>query len=236
MSKVLCLIMLLALLLACGPKTPSEVIPNEDVKPFVQEAAEADAVEISVLEDNSALESREGWLEFPSNDYYQLDVRYATTNNFVGEQMYDCGKCYLRYDAGRALEKMAESLAQIGHKVVLFDCYRPKPVQQKLWNKVPNPSYVTPPSKGSMHNRGVAVDLSIMDENGTYLDMGTEYDFFGKEAHSDNMDLPREVLKNRKLLNQLMQKYGFKGIRTEWWHFSFVEGSYEIADWEWDCL
>ena len=177
-----------------------------------------------------------GWREFASNNFHHLDIRYATENNFVKEAMYECGKCFLREEAAKALRKVAESLKQIDHKLVLFDCYRPKPVQQKLWDKVPNPSYVTPPAKGSMHNRGVAVDLSIMDDNGDYLEMGTTYDFFGVEAHTDNMNLPKEVLKNRKLLNDLMVKYGFKGIRTEWWHFSFVDGSYEIADWEWDCL
>lgn len=177
----------------------------------------------------------EGWREFTTNNYYHLDIRYATKNNFVGEQMYECGRCYLREEAAAALIKVAESLKQIDHKLVLFDCYRPKPVQQRLWDKVPNASYVTPPSKGSMHNRGVAIDLSIMDKNGDYLNMGTEYDFFGREAHTDNYDLPKEVLKNRTLLQKLMESYGFKGIRTEWWHFSYASGSYEIADWEWDC-
>ena len=131
-----------------------------------------------------------GWIDFPENDLQHLDIRYATENNFVKEQLYPCGKCFLRKEAATALNAVAKSLAQINFKLVLFDCYRPKPIQQKLWDKVPNPSYVTPPHKGSMHNRGVAVDLSIMDSDGEYLDMGTTYDFFGEEAHTDNMNLP----------------------------------------------
>ena len=196
----------------------------------------AENIDLERRLNNLPVEDREGWFQFQDNDHFHLDIRYATQNNFVEEQMYDCGKCYLRSEAGKALQKVAKSLSQINHKIILYDCYRPKPVQQKLWDKVPNASYVTPPAKGSMHNRGVAIDLSIMGADGEYLDMGTEYDFFGKEAHTDHTDLPEEVLKNRKLLNDLMVKYGFKGIRTEWWHFSFVDGSYEIADWEWDCL
>ncbi|GLR17825.1 M15 family metallopeptidase [Portibacter lacus] len=218
----------LIIIISCKQSSPAVTIPNEAVKPEVSE-------NIDLEEESKELEYP-GWIEFPENNMQHLDIRYATKNNFVKEQMYECGKCYLREEAGEALKKVAKSLAQIDHKLVLFDCYRPKPVQQKLWDKVPNASYVTPPHKGSMHNRGAAVDLSIMDADGNYLDMGTEYDFFGKEAHTDNFDLPANVLKNRKLLKDLMVKYGFKGIRTEWWHFSFVDGSYEIADWEWECF
>jgi D-alanyl-D-alanine dipeptidase len=220
---------LLLLVISCRNNGPAETISAEEVKPEV-------TADVEPVDEVFKAKEYPGWLEFTINEFYHLDIRYATENNFVEEAMYECGRCFLRKEAGEALKKVAESLKQINYKLVLFDCYRPKPVQQKLWDKVPDPSYVTPPNKGSMHNRGVAVDLSIMDKNGEYLDMGTTYDFFGKEAHTDNLDLPKEVLKNRKLLNDLMVKYGFKGIRTEWWHFSFVDGSYEIADWEWDCL
>lgn len=206
---------------------------------------EADETESDIQDENIGTKAIEnairtpfvpsGWIDFPENDFQHLDVRYATENNFVKEQLYPCGKCFLRKEAATALAAVSKSLAQINFRLVLFDCYRPKPIQQKLWDKVPNPSYVTPPQKGSMHNRGVAVDLSIMDADGKYLDMGTGYDFFGKEAHTDNMNLPSTVLKNRKLLTNLMVKHGFKGIRTEWWHFALASGEYEIADWQWEC-
>lgn len=220
---------------SCKSKTDSQPDPRDEV--LFEEADYKEEDDVSDIEEKTIEESieREGWISFSENEYQNLDIRYATKNNFVKEAMYECGKCFLRREAGEALQKVAQSLAQINYKLVLFDCYRPKPVQQKLWDKVPNPSYVTPPKKGSMHNRGVAVDLSIMDDKGNYLEMGTGYDFFGVEAHTDNFDHPEAVLKNRRLLDDLMVKYGFKGIRTEWWHFSFVDGSYEIADWEWEC-
>lgn len=224
------LILLCALLgMAACRNQPAETISFEEVKPEVN-------ADPNVYEESTEVNKHPGWIEFTSGASYHLDIRYATENNFVKEKMYGCGKCYLRKEAGEALKKVGESLKQIDYKLVLFDCYRPKPVQQKLWDKVPDPSYVTPPDKGSMHNRGVAVDLSIMNAKGEHLDMGTTYDYFGVEAHTDHFDLPEDVLRNRKLLKDLMLNYGFKGIRTEWWHFSFVEGSYEIEDWEWECL
>ncbi len=117
----------------------------------------------------------------------------------------------------------------------MFDCYRPRPYQQRLWDKVPNPDYVTPPAKGSMHSRGAAVDLTIVDAQGKELDMGTPYDFFGKEAHYDYTQLPAAVLANRRLLRQTMEAVGFRGIRTEWWHFSYQGKNYELSDYVWPC-
>lgn len=164
------------------------------------------------------------------------DIRYATKNNFTKKQIYKCGRCYLRPEAADKIQEVHQDLQQkYGFGLKMFDCYRPKPAQQRLWDVVPNPDYVTPPSKGSMHNRGLAVDLTIVDKNGNELDMGTPYDFFGKEAHTDNLSLPKHVLENRKILNDAMTAKGFQGIRTEWWHFSY-HASAPLASWEWDCL
>jgi D-alanyl-D-alanine dipeptidase len=100
---------------------------------------------------------------------------------------------------------------------------------------MPNASYVTPPEKGSMHNRGMAVDLTLTDIDGNELDMGTEYDYFGIEAHTDHLNLPEKVLENRNLLKTMMEEIGFRAIRTEWWHFSYKGELMEIDDWEWNC-
>jgi D-alanyl-D-alanine dipeptidase len=108
-------------------------------------------------------------------------------------------------------------------------------VQWELWRKVPNPNYVADPRKGSMHNRGSAVDLTIVDAEGNELDMGTDFDYFGKEGHHDYTGLPKEVLENRKLLKEIMGKYGFRWIRTEWWHYSYKPKSYALSDVLWHC-
>lgn len=165
----------------------------------------------------------------------QMDIRYATIHNFTQSVIYDCPRCLLRPEVATALAQANKSLKKQGLSLKVFDCYRPRPYQQRLWDKVPNPDYVTPPSKGSMHSRGAAVDLTIVDLNGKELNMGTEYDFFGPEAHTDNVNLPAEVLKNRRLLRETLEAVGFKGIRTEWWHFSYQKKQYPLSDYVWPC-
>ncbi len=166
----------------------------------------------------------------------RIDIRYATTDNFTKSKIYDCGRCYLRPEAARAIARAQTTLEKEGLGLKMFDCYRPAPYQQRLWDKVPNPDYVTPPAKGSMHSRGAAVDLTLVDlKTGKELDMGTPYDFFGPEAHTDNNRLPAPVLANRKKLRLAMEAVGFQGIRTEWWHFSYREKTYPLSEWVWPC-
>jgi D-alanyl-D-alanine dipeptidase len=164
-----------------------------------------------------------------------LDIRYATDNNFTKAKIYDCPECMLRPEAAKALAKAQVALQKKGLGFKMFDCYRPRPYQQRLWDKVPNPDYVTPPAKGSMHSRGAAVDLTLVDQNGNELDMGTPYDFFGRKAHTDITDLPAQVLENRRLLRETLEAVGFKGIRTEWWHFSYQKKQYTLSDYIWPC-
>lgn len=165
----------------------------------------------------------------------RLDIRYATTNNFTKAKIYDCPRCLLRPEPARAIAAAQLALQKKGLGLKMFDCYRPRPYQQRLWDKVPNPNYVTPPAKGSMHARGAAVDLTIVDAQGKELDMGTTYDFFGVEAHTDYTKLPAEVLKNRELLRKTLEDVGFKGIRTEWWHFSFQGKDFPLSSYVWPC-
>ncbi|MEM6320550.1 MAG: M15 family metallopeptidase [Bacteroidota bacterium] len=164
-----------------------------------------------------------------------LDIKYATTDNFVKEKMYDCGRCWLRPEVAERVMKAQRQLQAKGLGLKIFDCYRPKPVQEKLWAKVPNANYVTPPSKGSMHNRGAAVDLTIVDENGVDLDMGTAYDYFGQEAHHTYTQHSKEVASNRALLKSLMESLELRPIRTEWWHYSYRGKTYEISEALWNC-
>ena len=86
-----------------------------------------------------------------------------------------------------------------------------------------------------MHNRGLAVDLTIIDSLGHELDMGTEFDYFGFKAYHSNQTLPKPILYNRLLLKTIMENHGFKSIRTEWWHYSYLNKSYPLSDWKWEC-
>ncbi|ARV13288.1 M15 family metallopeptidase [Gilvibacter sp. SZ-19] len=164
--------------------------------------------------------------------HFYYDIRYATTNNFVGEAVYECAVCLLRPDAATALEQANAYFMEKGYCIQLFDCYRPYPVQKILWEKVPNPAYVADPyNGGSVHNRGAAVDLTLVTLDGEPVDFGTDYDYFGREAHVDYYGHSEEVLANRKLLTEGLAKFGFKGIRTEWWHFSYTKNSgYPISE------
>ncbi|PKP25795.1 MAG: peptidase M15 [Bacteroidetes bacterium HGW-Bacteroidetes-2] len=152
-----------------------------------------------------------------------LDIRYATTNNFLKEKLYDCSLCLLLPEVAEALNNANYYFCDRGYVITLFDCYRPLSVQKKMWAKVPNPIYVADPAIGSVHNRGAALDLTLRTLNGEYIDMGTDHDFFGREAHIDNFNLADEILTNRKILQDGMKSFGFATIQSEWWHFNFIK-------------
>ena len=170
-----------------------------------------------------------------SNDF-AYDMRYATENNFLKAKVYDCAECYTRTKTAKALIKANAAFLGKGYRIKFFDCYRPNSVQHKMWKLFPNPQYVANPVKGSIHNKGGAVDITLVDIQGNELDMVTDFDFFGKKAHHDHMDLPQEVLDNRKLLREIMESHGFWGIRTEWWHYNLSAGSNDkVANFKWPC-
>lgn len=164
------------------------------------------------------------------------DMRYATADNFLKAQVYDCGECYLRKRTAEALAAAAQDFEKRGLRVKVYDCYRPHEVQKKMWALVPNPIYVADPAKGSIHNRGGAVDMTLTDVNGRELDMGTAFDHFGPEAAHEYKQLPDEVLKNRKLLRRIMKRHGFKTFDSEWWHYNLKGAEkYPIARFKWPC-
>ena len=170
------------------------------------------------------------------SDDFEYELRYATENNFLKAKVYDCAECYTRVKTARALLLANKEFMDNGFKIKFFDCYRPNDVQYKMWAIVPNPQYVANPVKGSIHNKGGAVDITLVTLNGEELDMGTDFDFFGKRAYHDNLDLPKPVLDNRSLLKETMEKYGFWSIRTEWWHYNLGTASNDkVANFKWDC-
>ncbi|QCW99520.1 peptidase M15 [Aggregatimonas sangjinii] len=167
---------------------------------------------------------------------FAYDMRYATENNFLKAQVYDCAECYTRVKTAKALIAANDDFKKAGVRIRFFDCYRPNSVQYKMWKIVPNPQYVANPVKGSIHNKGGAVDITLETLDGEVLDMGTDFDFFGKRAYHDMTDLPQNILDNRKLLKETMEKHGFWSIRTEWWHYNLSSASKDpIADFKWEC-
>jgi zinc D-Ala-D-Ala dipeptidase len=164
------------------------------------------------------------------------DLRYATVNNFMKRLMYPAGtrNTYLRLPAALSLQKVQEELNTKGLGLKIFDAYRPYAVTVKFWELVKDERYVANPSRGSGHNRGVAVDLTIINlQTGRELDMGTGFDNFTDTAHHSFTLLPETVLQNRALLKSLMEKNGFRPLDTEWWHYVLPESSrYEILDFD----
>ncbi|NTU97809.1 MAG: M15 family metallopeptidase [Chlorobiaceae bacterium] len=148
-----------------------------------------------------------------------LDIRYATPNNFTGQAVYPAARCLLRRDAALRLLRVQEKLAEKGYRLVVFDCYRPLSVQKRFWEILPDERYVADPSKGSRHNRGAAVDVSLADSAGRLLAMPTGYDDFSEKAHRDWKGASPEALKNSAILETAMKAEGFEPFPAEWWHF-----------------
>jgi len=150
------------------------------------------------------------------------DIRYKTKDNFVGEPLYPAdARVLLRKEAADALLRVQAELEKQGLGLKIYDGYRPLSVQKIMWAKYPVEGYVANPAKGSNHNRGMAVDLTLVDAQGKDLPMPSGYDEFSERAHRDYKGGSDEERKNRQTLEDAMQKEGFRGITTEWWHFDF---------------
>jgi D-alanyl-D-alanine dipeptidase len=123
-----------------------------------------------------------------------------------------------------------------GYRIKLFDCYRPLDIQKKMWKIVSNPQYVADPAKGSIHNRGGAVDITLVDTTGKELDMGTAFDFFGVEASHNYTKLSDTVKQNRILLKRAMEAANFNSFDSEWWHYNLKMGlNDKVSNVKWDC-
>ncbi|GAB5471918.1 MAG: hypothetical protein Mars2KO_00170 [Maribacter sp.] len=233
--------MVFMLLLSCKQKTESE---NENAPE--QRSSKVNEVLDTIFEKKrqpeKTLRSIEGLADSTFvrladfSDGFAYDMRYATENNFLKAKVYDCAECYTRVKTVRALLVANAEFRSKGVKIKFYDCYRPNSVQYKMWEIVPNPQYVANPVKGSIHNKGGAVDITLVTLEGEELNMGTDFDFFGKRAYHDNFDLPQEILDNRKLLKETMEKHGFWSTRTEWWHYN-LQGAHKdpIANFKWKC-
>ena len=224
-------LVILCLALGCGGQ------PEVQTPPSTEQSIEHDTTPTEpVPKEILPPAAPEGWtnLQLLIPDAV-FDIRYATENNFVGEQLYPCPTCWLRPAAAEAALTVANALREKGYRMILFDCYRPVPIQERLWAIKPDATYVTPPSRGSMHNRGLAVDIGLADREGLELNMGTPFDYFGRPAHHDFTGHPKEIQDRRDLLKETMMSAGFGPIRTEWWHYSYKNAKAELSREQWPC-
>jgi len=162
-----------------------------------------------------------------------LDLKYASADNFMKESLYpSIHTTYLRLAALNALDNVQQELKAKKLCIKIWDAYRPYSVTEKMWEPVKDDRFAADPKFGSGHNRGIAVDLTITDlSTGKELDMGTGFDSFSDTAHHDFKYLPETILQNRTMLRTLMEKYGFKALETEWWHYYLPDTKkYELLD------
>lgn len=150
-----------------------------------------------------------------------LDIRYATENNFTGKKLYAAARCLLRPEVAANLAKAQALLKPKGYGLKVFDCYRPFSVQKKMWEAMPVRGLVAPPARGgSNHNRGAAVDVTLVKLDGSQVEMPTEYDEFRSKAARINSTLPSKAAqRHRTLLQDALMRSGFKPMYMEWWHF-----------------
>ncbi|RLD87340.1 MAG: D-alanyl-D-alanine dipeptidase [Bacteroidetes bacterium] len=161
-----------------------------------------------------------------------LDIRYATSNNFTGMQIYNQPKAFTRLPVVKALKHVQKELKQTGLGLIIYDAYRPYTATVKFYEVYHDTNYVASPYSGSRHNRGAAVDISLVDlKTGKGLEMPTPFDDFTEKAHPDYTDLPAQVIKNRQLLIDIMKRNGFTVYPSEWWHYDFNGWeNFEIMD------
>jgi beta-N-acetylhexosaminidase/D-alanyl-D-alanine dipeptidase len=156
----------------------------------------------------------------------RLDIRYATPDNFTHVAVYPAPRCFLRADVAARLARVQAELEKQGLGLKVYDCYRPFSIQKKFWALVPNEDWVArpvekdgKPASGSKHNRGAAVDLTLVDASGNELPMPSGFDDFTEKARRDYAGGDPAARANAKRLEAAMRREGFEPLPTEWWHF-----------------
>jgi zinc D-Ala-D-Ala dipeptidase len=225
----------LALLVACSaPKSDQETfseMQREDLAPII---AETESADISDLEQTLI---NQGLVDIQKVDpSIQVELKYSTEDNFFGKDVYeDHVRCYLQAEVAEMVKTAQENLKKEypNLSLLIYDGVRPLSVQQILWESLDKPDsikplYVADPKVGGLHNFGVAVDLTLFDEeSGKPLEMGTPYDYFGYPAYPDRElqmlaegKITKAHVANREILRKVMTGAGFTGIGSEWWHFN----------------
>lgn len=198
----------LMLLFGCELSKPGELYVVSDIAEYHEQVEQNPDMELLDLEEyiNGVL----------------LDIRYATPDNFTGEVIYSKPKAYLRKPVAEALKMVQDSLAHHGLGLLVYDAYRPYAATVRFFEVYPDPDFVADPRFGSRHNRGCAVDVTLVDLiTGLEIPMPTDYDEFTERAHPEYNNFPDEVIANRTFLFNVMAYHGFTHYPTEWWHFDF---------------
>lgn len=149
-----------------------------------------------------------------------IDLKYACSDNIFGKPLYEENKAYLRKPTAEKLAAANNKLKQKGLGLKVWDAYRPLFVQKMMWKLKPDANFVANPEKGSVHNKGCAVDVTLVDKDGNDVPMPTKFDDFSVKAKADYENLPGEVIANREILKEALMSSGFSQYKNEWWHFA----------------
>ena len=161
----------------------------------------------------------------PESHGVELELAYATADNFTGAPVYTRAACYLHKEAEALLRSAVAAAGRLGFTIRIYDAFRPSEAQWKLWNHSPDPEFLADPRRGSPHSRGAAVDLTLVDPGGRPLEMGTSFDEFSPLSHHGNAGITAEAEHNRALLIGLMTTAGWDFYRNEWWHYQLFNAS-----------
>lgn len=206
-------IALLTLAVACQGYAKSNADPTTQPSPMLQRT-------VSVTPRSNQMAASAQLVDIRSiNAGIRLDLRYATANNFMHRPLYQESRCLLRAIAAKQLAQVQADLEAIGLGLKVYDCYRPLSVQKQMWKLLPDDRYVANPAYGSRHNRGSAVDLTLVDRAGRELTMPTDFDDFTERAATNYDGASVQAKQNRQQLKEAMTKHGFIPLQTEWWHF-----------------
>ena len=152
-----------------------------------------------------------------------LDIRYATANNFTHHRLYKQARAFARLPVAKALKQVEAELKLKGLGLKIYDAYRPYEVTVQFYEIAQDTNFVADPRKGSRHNRGCAIDLTIINlKTGKELEMPTGFDSFSPKAAANYINLPAIELQDRDVLKNAMEAHGFQIYRTEWWHYDFT--------------
>ena len=188
--------------------------------------------ELEDMRTEEALFTMKGMVEVRDIDPdIEVALAYASEDNFTGEQLYPVEVCLLRKKTAKKLASANEQFKKDGYRLKIWDAYRPLRVQEKLWQHFQDPVYVADPQTGSNHNRGAAVDVTLVDDTGEKLEMPTGFDVFTREASRGYPGMSAEARKNMEYLTAVMVENGFTPIESEWWHFNDEDvGKYDLLD------
>ena len=149
----------------------------------------------------------------------RVDLRYAGRGNFLHEPLYPANRCLLQRGTAERLARVQERLSTTRLVLVVWDCYRPLSIQQRMWDGVKDERHVANPKQDSTHNRAAAVDVTLAVAGGAALEMGSDYDDFSARALREFKDLSDDAIRHRTVLWHVMAGEGFVPLATEWWHF-----------------